>query len=106
MKLKFCIAGILLLLTSLAYAAHVSPPVKVTQIKPVVEGVVYFEVNSTAICGATTFKLVVNNVGSNATYSTLLAAASAGKNVVLETWGECAPNGGANTIIQAVTIKL
>ncbi|WP_325892438.1 hypothetical protein [Grimontia sp. NTOU-MAR1] len=89
-----------------AYAAMTSDWVNVTQIRPIVDGNVYFDVDRVAICNSNAFLIKVKDDGSKAVYSTLLSAALAGKSVKLETWGSCAVGGGWGTEIQAIYLKI
>ncbi len=79
--------------------------VKVVQVRSIISGEVYFVLDKVAMCNTNTLLLRVANDTSKAAYSALLAAATAGKEVKLETWGECAPNGGWGTEVQAVNVK-
>lgn len=106
MKLKYYIGVTLLLLANFANAAEVSQPVKITEIRSLIDGNVFFTTSAVAICGTTVLKLVVKDDGSKAAYSALLSAAIADKNVVLETWVACeSAANGWGSVVQAVTVK-
>ncbi len=80
--------------------------VKITQLRPVIDGNVFFEVDTTgAMCGSSAFLIKVKDDGSKAVYSTLLSAAMSGKKVKLETWGVCAANGGWGTEVQGIYVQ-
>jgi hypothetical protein len=88
-----------------AMAENVSPYVKVVEIWTIVDGNAYFVVDQAdALCGTNVLRIQISNTGSQATYSTLLSAAHAGKKVKLNMWKPC-PDPGWGAIVEGVKVQ-
>jgi hypothetical protein len=96
-----------LLFSTASFGYEESDYVRVTLLRPILGGNVYFEVDHpAAMCGTSAFLIKVIDDGSKAVYSTLLSAAVAGKKVKLETWGACAEgNNGWGTEVQGIYVR-
>ena len=105
-KTHYLLACILILLPTLSLAYESSEPVSITQLRPVVGNLVYFHVDAVAMCGTSAFRIKLDTESGKAMYSAMLSAAMSGKKIVIETWGECAENGGWGTEVQGVTILI
>lgn len=104
MKIMFILLSCFYISQAFAYEA--SEFVKITQIRSTVGGDVFFDVDiPAAMCNTSTFLVKVMDDGSKAVYSALLSAAMSGKSVKLETWGECAANGGWGTQVQGLYVQ-
>lgn len=94
MRIKLICVGFLLLLSSFAYSnyplsGYVPGTAWVTISKVTGSDVARFEVQGGSLCGTNVFTVDYAIKGGKEQFATVLAAASAGKKIFIETWAGC-----------------